>query len=138
MEARSHSEGIVSRLAWAAAVAVVTIACGSPQGDGTQSGSPADAAAPPPDGGQPVMTADTGAPSVVVGEVPCATDTDCVPAECCHAAECTGRANAPACTDVMCTMECRAGTMDCGGGCICQDGLCAARLGGDEPIARSP
>ena len=65
---------------------------------------------------------------IVVGTDPCTTDADCVPADCCHAAACVARANAPSCGDAMCTMECRAGTTDCGGGCLCQEGRCAARL----------
>lgn len=63
-----------------------------------------------------------------VGDDPCTTDADCVPAQCCHADACVAKQNAPDCTDVMCTMECRAGTIDCGGGCLCFEGRCAARL----------
>ena len=58
----------------------------------------------------------------------CETDADCVPAGCCHAAACVGTANAPDCTDMMCTQECRYGTLDCGGRCLCHEGRCAARL----------
>jgi hypothetical protein len=65
---------------------------------------------------------------VVVGEDACTTDADCVPAGCCHADACVARANAPSCGDVMCTTECRYGTLDCGGGCLCEAGRCAARL----------
>jgi len=67
-------------------------------------------------------------PDLVVSEDACETDADCVPAACCHAAACVGRANAPDCNDSMCTMECRYGTLDCGGGCLCHEGRCAARL----------
>lgn len=67
-------------------------------------------------------------PELVVSDDACTSDADCVPAECCHAAACVGRSNAPACGDAMCTMECRYGTLDCGGGCLCHEGRCAARL----------
>lgn len=63
-----------------------------------------------------------------VGNDPCESDADCVPADCCHAAACVARTNGPSCGDVMCTMECRQGTIDCGGGCLCHEGRCAARL----------
>jgi hypothetical protein len=58
----------------------------------------------------------------------CTTDADCVPASCCHPDACVARAQAPDCSDTMCTTDCRYGTMDCGGGCFCQQGTCAARL----------
>lgn len=58
----------------------------------------------------------------------CAVDADCVPAACCHATACVAKAAAPDCRAVMCTMECRPGTLDCGGACLCRAGRCAARL----------
>lgn len=67
-------------------------------------------------------------PELVIGDDACTTDADCVPADCCHAAACVAVANAPSCGDAMCTMECRFGTTDCGGGCLCHEGRCAARL----------
>lgn len=70
----------------------------------------------------------TSEPDLVVGEDACTTDADCVPADCCHAAACVAVANAPSCGDAMCTMDCRFGTIDCGGGCLCHEGRCAARL----------
>lgn len=73
-------------------------------------------------------TVAAGDPRIVVGTDPCTTDADCVPAGCCHAAACVARASAPACGDAVCTMECRYGTLDCGGSCLCQAGRCAARL----------
>ncbi|MEM9190559.1 MAG: hypothetical protein AAGF12_15345 [Myxococcota bacterium] len=69
-----------------------------------------------------------GGDNLVVGEDACESDSDCVPAACCHAAACVAAANAPSCDDMMCTQECRAGTIDCGGGCLCHEGRCAARL----------
>ena len=67
-------------------------------------------------------------PAVVLSDDACETDADCVPAECCHAAACVAATRAPACGDVMCTTDCRFGTLDCGGGCLCFEGRCAARL----------
>lgn len=69
-------------------------------------------------------------PAAEVGSEPtCVVDADCVPATCCHATGCVAAADAPACTDVMCTMDCQANTMDCGGRCTCEAGSCAAVLG---------
>jgi len=41
---------------------------------------------------------------------------ECVPAQCCHATECTLVQFGPDCLEVGCTKECRRGTMDCGCG----------------------
>ena len=65
---------------------------------------------------------------VVSTDIACERDADCVPAGCCHADACVSASQAPECKDVMCTADCRAGTLDCGGGCLCQEGRCAARL----------
>ncbi|HVJ14589.1 MAG TPA: hypothetical protein VM686_04080 [Polyangiaceae bacterium] len=72
-------------------------------------------------------SADAGAQTASAGA--CKTDADCVPAQCCHATSCTLKSQAPSCADKMCTKECRGGTMDCGGGCFCQQGKCNAKLG---------
>ena len=59
----------------------------------------------------------------------CTADADCMPAECCHAKECVAMANGPEnCADMMCTEECREGTMDCGAGkCACIEGECGVK-----------
>lgn len=67
-------------------------------------------------------------PHFVLSSDACETDADCVPAECCHAAACVAATRAPSCGDAMCTLDCRYGTLDCGGGCVCFEGRCAARL----------
>lgn len=87
-------------------------------------------AAQPSSGDEPAPTVRGG---LVVSNDACTTDADCVPAACCHAAACVARANAPACGEAMCTQDCRFGTLDCGGSCLCQEGRCAARL--SEPPA---
>jgi len=79
------------------------------------------------------VLAGSGEEDLVVGEDGCATDTDCVPDACCHAAACVGAGHAPACGEAMCTQECRYGTLDCGGGCLCREGRCAARLSEPPP-----
>ncbi|WP_437815200.1 hypothetical protein [Sorangium sp. So ce1078] len=67
--------------------------------------------------------------TIVAGSDPCQRDADCVPVCGCHPAACVAKATAPACEGgMMCTQECRPGTMDCGGGCLCKEGRCAARL----------
>jgi hypothetical protein len=58
----------------------------------------------------------------------CVSDSDCVPAQCCHATSCVPKAQAPNCEGTFCTMECRSGTIDCGGGCACEGKKCVARL----------
>ncbi|NOR84670.1 hypothetical protein GQ473_00990 [archaeon] len=40
----------------------------------------------------------------------------CVPATCCHPIACVPEDQAPDCSNVMCTMDCQPGTMDCGQG----------------------
>jgi hypothetical protein len=63
--------------------------------------------------------------TIVVGTDRCETDADCVP-DGCHATSCVAAAEmAPG--ELACTAELRYGTTD-GGGCLCQAGLCAARL----------
>ncbi|MCK5474741.1 MAG: hypothetical protein KAI53_05025 [Candidatus Aenigmarchaeota archaeon] len=55
----------------------------------------------------------------------CSTDSDCVAATCCHASSCVIKDMAPDCSGVMCTEECRPGTMDCGEGhCGCIENNC--------------
>lgn len=49
----------------------------------------------------------------------------CAPDSCCHASSCVDISLAPDCSDVMCTEECRDGTMDCGqGSCAWVEGDC--------------
>lgn len=55
----------------------------------------------------------------------CATDSDCVPEQCCHATTCIPAEKKGVC-NLACTMECRGGTLDCGGSCACEEGKCAA------------
>lgn len=75
---------------------------------------------------------------LVVGDDACETDADCVPADCCHPAACVHSQNAPACGDAMCTSDCRYGTLDCGGRCLCHEGRCAARLSVQPEIRVTP
>ena len=57
----------------------------------------------------------------------CVSDSDCVPDSCCHAKGCVNKKNAPNCKGIMCSMECREGTMDCGyGRCECINNNCEA------------
>ncbi len=64
----------------------------------------------------------------------CSSNSDCLPAQCCHATSCVPVSQAPACEGVACTMNCAPGTMDCGGGCECQNNECVARLQGEPEI----
>ena len=69
----------------------------------------------------------------------CATVEDCVPAQCCHPSSCTGKATAPPCGNVMCTMSCE-GPIDCGAGsCGCVNGKCSVipAQGATAPAAQT-
>ena len=60
----------------------------------------------------------------------CLRDEDCVPAQCCHPTDCVNVENRPNCEGIVCTMECRPGTMDCGQGyCACVENQCKAIIG---------
>ncbi len=59
----------------------------------------------------------------------CARDDNCVPAQCCHPTTCVPAGSVTIdCHGMSCTEECRGGTMDCGGSCRCQHGVCIARF----------
>ncbi|MEZ4410519.1 MAG: hypothetical protein R3A52_29165 [Polyangiales bacterium] len=61
----------------------------------------------------------------------CASDADCVPAQCCHPNACTARAQRPNCAAVMCTMMCAPDTLDCNQGrCVCVGGRCGVQRSG--------
>ena len=69
------------------------------------------------------------AESAPVAAAKCETNTDCVPAQCCHPTTCVHKSQAPDCSNIACTKECRPGTLDCGNGhCQCDDGSCKAVL----------
>ncbi len=59
----------------------------------------------------------------------CSTDAECVPDACCHAKGCVPKAEGPQnCADMVCSMECAPGTMDCGAGaCACLNGTCGVK-----------
>lgn len=92
---------------------------------------------PVPDGSTPAPIASIAdlppGPAAPEGELimsqdACQSDADCAPAACCHAAACMSVDKVKPC-NVMCTQVCMPGTIDCGGGCLCHAGRCAARLG---------
>lgn len=93
--------------------------------------SPPPEPAPPLPEGPPLAGGETAAPLPPVAPAPdtaCSKDEDCVPASCCHPNTCVARSAAPDCKAVVCTMECRSATLDCGGSCFCEKGHCAAKL----------
>jgi hypothetical protein len=103
-------------------------ACGS---------STPEAARPAPDGAvsPPVASlpatsatpAPAPAPDLVVSQDACQSDADCAPAACCHASACMSKDKVKPC-NMMCTQVCQPGTIDCGGGCLCHQGHCAAKV----------
>ena len=112
--------------------ALVAAACGSPQSQEIRRVDPPPdetSETDPPDE-DPTATTD----ELVMSEAPCETDADCVPNGCCHPTACIAAADATDCLDVHCTADCRAGTLDCGGACLCHEGRCAARLWQPEDL----
>jgi len=72
---------------------------------------------------------------VVISEKECSSDSDCVPAICCHASSCTTKENKPNCEKVVCTDDCTPNTMDCGqGSCRCIANSCVALMKGNEQM----
>jgi hypothetical protein len=77
----------------------------------------------------PVPNEEVDSPGDHVIYSECVSDEDCVPEDCCHANFCVPIELAPDCEDVVCSMECVPGTLDCGqGACRCIGGLCEAVL----------
>jgi putative hemolysin len=59
----------------------------------------------------------------------CETDIDCVPEQCCHADSCINEKFKPDCEGLMCTLECKPETLDCGqGNCVCENNRCTAKI----------
>lgn len=87
--------------------------------------------APPPGAaeGEPGGETPPAGTTVVVGKDACKTDDDCVPATCCQPEACVAASKGPDCSTVRCMRDCSKPTTVCGGGCLCQNGLCAAKLG---------
>lgn len=62
-------------------------------------------------------------------EKQCTADNQCAPAGCCHAADAVNEKYAPSCNGILCTMECRPGTIDCGQGSLkCINNECTVIL----------
>ncbi|MBS3116051.1 hypothetical protein J4421_00480 [Candidatus Woesearchaeota archaeon] len=60
-------------------------------------------------------------------EKQCTVNEDCIPSQCCHATETVNKKNAPDCRNVLCTLQCEPGTLDCGQGEVkCVDNICTA------------
>ena len=56
----------------------------------------------------------------------CQVDSDCVPKQACHPTDCVPSGQEDNKEGIACTEECKPGTLDCGGRCICQQGQCEA------------
>lgn len=54
--------------------------------------------------------------SCAPAELQCSADSDCVPAQCCHAAGAVNKQNAPDCSRILCTLSCEPNSIDCGQG----------------------
>ena len=53
-------------------------------------------------------------PEPIDEKLACSSDSDCVPAGCCHSKSTVNRNFAPDCADMFCTAVCEPDTMDCG------------------------
>ncbi len=63
--------------------------------------------------------------SCAPAELQCSVDSDCVPAQCCHATDAVNKLNAPDCSGIICTMSCEPESIDCGQGeAKCLSGKC--------------
>jgi len=63
----------------------------------------------------------------------CTTADDCVPASCCHPSSSVNKEHMPNCTAILCTMECRPNTLDCGQGRIdCVNNRCEVLINEQE------
>ena len=95
--------------------------------------APVPTATEAPTGATPPSTGATpppaGSTTLVVSKDACKTDEDCAPSTCCLATACGAAAKAPDCSAVRCRRDCSTPTVECGGGCLCQNGFCAAKLG---------
>jgi len=91
---------ILRSLLCVAAAASVIHGCASPAASPLTDGAPVPGSAVE----SPIFSVD-----------PCDKDEDCAPVAECHPARCTRRDRAGTMpSDLMCTMECRPGTVDCG------------------------
>jgi len=71
----------------------------------------------------------------------CDQDSDCVPAQCCHAGDCIIKEKRADCSRTLCSEDCRPGTLDCGGSCACVSNRCTGKKfypGIDVPTGPRP
>ncbi len=74
------------------------------------------------------VESDSSKPDILLDKY-CEQDTDCVAATCCHATDALARSYGPACTAVLCSMDCQPDTLDCGQGAVkCINNQCTAVL----------
>jgi hypothetical protein len=112
---------------------LISLACAGSKNPTTDDGPAASAGdggkvAEAGEGGEPAEGGEAGGEAG--GEQVCASNADCVPAECCHPTGCVVASAAPDCAAVSCSAECQPGTLDCGQGeCQCQDGACVGVIG---------
>ena len=80
--------------------------------------------APSMDGATTTTSPTTAVTTVPVDNQTCTSDTDCVPAQCCHPTSCVNSASIHVC-NLLCTASCE-GPLDCGAGsCGCVNGRCS-------------
>ena len=57
--------------------------------------------------------------------IECNSNTECVPSSCCHPSSCAPLAQSPECAGIICTQECKPGTLDCNqASCQCINNKC--------------
>lgn len=71
-------------------------------------------------------------PVTIQENLTCSSDSDCVPSQCCHATSCINQDYKKPC-NLLCTQECRPGTLDCNkGSCQCVNNQCKAEINSKE------
>jgi hypothetical protein len=112
----------------------LVFACAAPSSPPNPAATDASAVDP-----SPAPPSSGAVKSPIFSTDPCEKDEDCAPVAMCHADKCAARAHAgPTPSDMICTMECRAGTVDCGyNHCGCAPApsgrkLCALLPGGEN------
>ena len=79
---------------------------------------------PPLNGTTTTTPLTTAVTTVPADNQTCTSDTDCVPAQCCHPTSCVNNASIRVC-NLFCTASCE-GPLDCGAGsCGCENGRCS-------------
>ncbi len=65
-----------------------------------------------------ILAYQSSRPAEIDEKLSCESDSDCVPAACCHSDSAVSKKHAPDCKDTFCTAVCTPKTLDCNQGKI--------------------